>query len=45
MKLEKLEMAYPQKDARDIIIGMADSINRHLVTLVAFQFASDVIPA
>lgn len=40
MKLdEKLEMAYPQKVARDIIIGMADPINQHLVKLIGFQFA------
>jgi hypothetical protein len=43
MKLdEKLEMAYPQKVARDIIIGMADPINQHLVKLVGFQFAPDL---
>jgi hypothetical protein len=46
MKLdEKLEMAYPQKVARDIIIGMADPINQHLVKLVGFQFAPDLRPA
>ena len=43
MKLdEKLEMAYPQKVARDIIIGMADPINQHLVKLIGFQFAPDL---
>ena len=35
---ETLEMAYPQKLARDIIIGIADPINEHLVKLIAFQF-------
>ena len=35
---ETLEMAYPQKLARDIIIGMADPINEHLIKLIAFQF-------
>ncbi len=39
MKLdETLEMAYPQKLARDIIIGIADPINEHLVKLIAFRF-------
>jgi hypothetical protein len=33
---ETLEMAYPQKLARDIIIGIADPINEHLVKLIAF---------
>jgi hypothetical protein len=31
-------MAYPQKLARDIIIGIADPINEHLIKLIAFQF-------
>ena len=35
---ETLEIAYPQKLARDIIIGIADPINEHLVKLIAFQF-------
>jgi hypothetical protein len=35
---ETLEMAYPQKLARDIIIDIADLINEHLVKLIAFQF-------
>jgi hypothetical protein len=35
---ETVEMAYPQKLARDIIVGIADSINEHLVKLIAFQF-------
>jgi hypothetical protein len=30
-----MEMAYPQKVARDIIIGMARPVNQHLVKLVA----------
>jgi hypothetical protein len=39
MKLdEAMEMAYPQKIARDIIIGMARPINQHLVKLVGFHF-------
>ena len=35
---ETLEMAYPQKLARDIIVGIADPVNEHLVKLIAFQF-------
>jgi hypothetical protein len=31
-------MAYPQKLARDIIVGTADPVNEHLVKLIAFQF-------
>ncbi len=39
MKLDEvMEMAYPQKIARDIIIGMARPINQHLVNLVGFHF-------
>lgn len=33
-----MEMAYPQKIARDIIIGMARPINQHLIKLVEFAF-------
>jgi hypothetical protein len=35
---ETVEMAYPQKLARDIIVGIADPINEHFVKLIAFQF-------
>jgi hypothetical protein len=43
MKLdEAMEMAYPQKIARDIIIGMARPINQHLVKLFAFHFPADL---
>jgi hypothetical protein len=39
MKLDQLmEMAYPQKIARDIIVGMARPINQHLIKLVGFDF-------
>ena len=39
MKIDQaLEMAYPQKIARDIIIGMARPINQHLVKLAGFDF-------
>jgi hypothetical protein len=34
---ETLEMAYPQKLARDIIVGIADPVNEHLVKLIAFN--------
>jgi hypothetical protein len=33
-----LEMAYPQKVARDILIDMARPINQHLIKLVGFDF-------
>ena len=43
MKLDSLmEMAYPQKIARDIIIGMARPINQHLVKLTAFNFSPEL---
>jgi hypothetical protein len=39
MRLDSvMEMAYPQKVARDIIIGMARPINQHLLKLAAFDF-------
>jgi|SRR5271155_3733228 len=39
MKTEQpIEMAYPQKLARDIVIGLARPINNHLVKLVGFDF-------
>ncbi len=39
MKAEQpIEMAYPQKIARDIIIGLARPINNHLIKLVGFDF-------
>jgi hypothetical protein len=39
MKIDQLmEMAYPPKVARDIIIEMARPINHHLVKLVGFDF-------
>ncbi len=39
---ETLEMAYPQKVARDIIIGMSRPINQHLVKLVGFSFSPEL---
>ena len=39
MKIDQvMEMAYPQKIARDIIVGMARPINQHLIKLVGFDF-------
>ena len=35
---QRVEMAYPQKIARDIIIGLARPINKHLIKLVGFDF-------
>jgi hypothetical protein len=39
---ETMEMAYPQKIARDIIIGMARPINQHLVKLAGFRFSPEL---
>jgi hypothetical protein len=39
---ETMEMAYPQKIARDIIIGMSRPINQHLVKLVGFSFSPEL---
>ena len=42
MKIDTaMEMAYPQKVARDIIIGLARPINHHLIKLVGFDFPSE----
>ncbi|HYZ43056.1 MAG TPA: hypothetical protein VE687_20860 [Stellaceae bacterium] len=42
-KLDQVtEIAYPQKIARDILIGMARPINRHLVKLVGFDFPPEL---
>jgi hypothetical protein len=35
---QPIEIAYPQKLARDIIIGLARPINNHLIKLVGFDF-------
>jgi hypothetical protein len=43
MKLDSvMEMAYPQKVARDIIISMARPINQQLVKLTAFDFPPEL---
>ena len=39
---QPIEMAYPQKIARDIVIGLARPINTHLIKLVGFDFPAPV---
>ena len=39
---EALEMAYPQKVARDIIIGMSRPINQLLIKLGGFSFSPEL---
>jgi hypothetical protein len=39
---ETLEMAYPRKYAEQIIIGLEDPLNQHLVKLVAFDFPPEL---
>jgi hypothetical protein len=42
MKLdETMEMAYPRKYVENIIIGLEDPLNEHLVKLVGFEFAAE----
>jgi len=42
MKLdETMEMAYPRKYVENIIIGLEDSLNHHLVKLVGFDFPAE----
>jgi len=42
MKLdETMEMAYPRKYVENIIIGLEDPLNQHLVKLVGFDFATE----
>ncbi|MGA7262885.1 MAG: hypothetical protein WA709_02190 [Stellaceae bacterium] len=36
---ETLEMAYPRKYVENIIIGLEDPLNEHLVKLVGFDFS------
>lgn len=38
---ETLEMAYPRKYAENIIIGLEDPLNEHLVKLVGFDFPAE----
>ena len=42
MKLdETMEMAYPRKYVENIIIGLEDPLNQHLVKLVGFGFPTE----
>jgi hypothetical protein len=42
MKLnEAMEMAYPRKYVENIIIGLEDPLNAHLVKLVGFDFPAE----
>jgi hypothetical protein len=39
---ELLEMAYPKRYVEQIITGLADPINEHLIKLVAFEFSPEL---
>jgi hypothetical protein len=39
---ELLEMAYPERYVEQIITGLADPINEHLIKLVGFEFAPEL---
>jgi hypothetical protein len=42
MKLdETMEMAYPRKYVENIIIGLEDPLNEHLVKLIGFDFPAE----
>ena len=38
---EIMEMAYPRKYVENIIIGLEDPLNEHLVTLIGFDFPTE----
>jgi hypothetical protein len=38
---ETMEMAYPRKYVENIIIGLEDPLNEHLVKLVGFDFPGE----
>ena len=43
MKIEELlEMAYPKRYVEQIITGLADPINEHLIKLVGFEFSAEL---
>ena len=43
MKIEELlVMAYPKRYVEQIITGLADPINEHLITLVGFEFSPEL---
>jgi hypothetical protein len=39
---ELLEMAYPKRYVEQIITGLADPINEHLIKLVGFEFSPEL---
>jgi len=39
---ELLEMAYPRRYVEQIITGLADPINEHLIKLVGFEFSPEL---
>jgi hypothetical protein len=39
---ELLEMSYPKRYVEQIITGLADPINEHLIKLVGFEFAPEL---
>jgi hypothetical protein len=39
---ELLEMAYPKRYIEQIITGLADPVNEHLIKLVGFEFSSEL---
>ena len=43
MKIEEiLEMAYPKRYVEQIITGLADPINEHLIKLIGFEFSPEL---
>ena len=43
MKIEELlEMAYPKRYVEQIITGLADPLNEHLIKLVGFEFSPEL---
>ena len=43
MKIEELlEMSYPKRYVEQIITGLADPINEHLIKLVGFEFSPEL---
>ena len=43
MKIEEiLEMAYPKRYVEQIVTGLADPINEHLIKLIGFEFSPEL---
>ena len=43
MKIEEIsEMAYPKRYVEQIITGLADPINEHLIKLIGFEFSPEL---